>query len=127
MTQSPGHRKFPDHRIVETRVPHRMQAIVNGEVVADSADVIRLEEDRHPVRFYFPRADVRMDRLERTQTATECPFKGTARYFSLKTAGHTLPDAVWTYEEPYDEMQGIKDRLAFYEDQFTQIQVVAKA
>ena len=63
------------------------------------------------MRYYFPRKDVRMDKLERSATTTECPFKGHASYYSL--AGG--PDnAVWSYERPYDEVAIIKDRLAFY-------------
>jgi uncharacterized protein (DUF427 family) len=123
MSKSPGHRKWPDHKVRERHLSEPMRVEINGEVVAESSDVIALEEDDHPVRFYFPRTDVRMDKLERTQTTTQCPFKGTAHYYSLRTEGEELDDAVWTYEEPYEEHLELKDRLAFYDDKLPAIDV----
>jgi hypothetical protein len=49
--------------------------------------------------------------LVRTSHQTYCPFKGHACYFSLINGPE---NAVWSYEQPYDEMMVIKDRLAFY-------------
>jgi uncharacterized protein (DUF427 family) len=122
---SPGHRKFPEHEVRETHLDDRFRVEVNGEILAESNDVIRVEEDDHPTRYYFPRADVKMDRLERTEKTTECPFKGTAHYFDLKVSGRKLENAVWTYEEPYDEHQDLKDRVAFYDDKLPEIHVRA--
>lgn len=123
MSKSPGHEKWPDHKITEHAVDQRVTVEVDGEVIADSRAVIELREDKHPVRYYFPRADVRMDKLERSPTTTTCPFKGLAHYFHLNVAGRRLDDAVWTYETPYDEHPGIKDRLAFYDDKHGEIHV----
>ena len=66
-----------------------------------------------PVVYYIPRKDVKMDRLVRTSHRTHCPFKGDASYFSFKSGPE---NAVWSYEQPYDEMTFIKDLLAFYPD-----------
>ena len=123
MSRSPGHQKWPHHQVSEQPVRERVTVELDGELLADSRDVIRVEEDNHPVRFYFPRGDVRMQRLERSTSTSECPFKGVARYFNLNAGTEPLKDAVWTYETPYDEHQTLQNRLAFYDDKYRQIRV----
>ena len=127
MSKSPGHQKWPEHKVLETPIGGRVTVELNGKVLADSRHVIRVDEDGSPARYYFPRNDVNMDQLERTATTSQCPFKGTANYFSLSMAGGDnggrLDDAVWTYEEPFDEHQALKDRLAFYDDKYRNIHV----
>lgn len=121
--KSPGHQKWPDHAVREKRMDERVRVEVHGEVVADSSDVIAVEEDNYPRRYYFPRSDVRMDKLERTSTTTHCPFKGEAPYFALTDGDKRLEDVVWTYEDPYDEHLGLKERVAFYDDRAPEIRV----
>ncbi|HEV2269076.1 MAG TPA: DUF427 domain-containing protein [Steroidobacteraceae bacterium] len=127
MSKSPGHQKWPEHKVLETPIGGRVTVELNGKILADSRHVIRVDEDGSPARYYFPRADVSMDKLERTATTSQCPFKGTANYFSLATdsgeRGGKLDDAVWTYEDPFEEHQSLKDRLAFYDDKYRNIHV----
>ena len=127
MSKSPGHQKWPEHKVVETQIDKRVTVELNGKVIADSRHAIRVDEDGSPARYYFPRGDVIMDKLQRTAATSQCPFKGTAHYFSLAMDdggnGGKLDDAVWTYEEPFDEHQTLKDMLAFYDDKYRNIHV----
>jgi uncharacterized protein (DUF427 family) len=68
-----------------------------------------------------------MSSLERSDTTTECPFKGKARYFNVRTHSTELHDAVWTYEEPYEEHMDLRERLAFYDDQMPEIEIRTEA
>lgn len=86
-----------------------------GELIAESRDALKLDEGSYPAVYYFPRKDVKMDRLARSTHQTHCPFKGDASYFSVKGGPE---NAVWTYETPFDEMLAIKELLAFYPDKF---------
>jgi len=89
----------------------RVRVTVKGEVLADTREALALKEGDYPVVYYVPRKDVKMERLERTEHRSYCPFKGHASYWSFKGGAE---NAVWSYEDPYDDMLPIKERLAFY-------------
>jgi uncharacterized protein (DUF427 family) len=88
----------------------QVRVLFHGEVIAESADALRLEEGRYPPVFYIPRKDVRMEKLAASAHRTHCPFKGDASYFSLPGADN----AVWSYEAPLEAVAAIRGHLAFY-------------
>ena len=104
----------PDHPITFAAAPGRMRAKYMGHVIADSADVLMLDEARHDPVAYFPRDDVSMEYMGKTDHVTHCPYKGYAGYFTLTMDGAIAENAVWTYEDPYPAMEEIRGRLAFY-------------
>lgn len=111
MTSAPGYREHPEHRITLRPAGVRVQVKAQGEVIADSRDALLLEETGYRPVYYIPRSDVKMERLRRSERRSYCPYKGHASYYSLAGGAE---NAVWSYEEPYDEVSAIKDRLAFY-------------
>jgi uncharacterized protein (DUF427 family) len=97
----------------------RVRVTAGGEVVADSREALAMKEGAYPVVYYFPRKDVRMERLARTGHRSFCPFKGHASYYSIKGGAE---NAIWSYEDPYDDMVAIRERLAFYSDKVDSIE-----
>ena len=113
MNPAPGFKQHPEHQIALSRVGTRVQVTFKGEVIADTREALAMKEGSYPVVYYFPRKDVKMERLEGSSHSTHCPFKGDASYFSLKDGPK---DAVWSYERPFDEMAAIGGYVAFYPD-----------
>lgn len=106
----------PDHPISLEPASKRWRARFAGHVIADTAGAIVLREAAYPPRVYFPRADVDMAYLGRTEHTTHCPYKGDAAYYSVLMDGQLAENAVWTYEQPYAAMQAIDGMLSFYTD-----------
>ncbi|WP_250517136.1 DUF427 domain-containing protein [Caballeronia sp. INDeC2] len=116
--------KVPDsnHPITIERNASRVVVTAGGKVIADTRDALTLREARYPVVLYIPRKDVDMTRLERTDHATYCPYKGDCAYYSIPSAGERGTHAVWTYENPYDAVDAIRDHLAFYPERVDSIE-----
>jgi len=117
---APGWKTYPKHRIATKPAGARVQVTVKGEVIADTRDAVRLDEDGYPAVYYIPRKDVNMERLVRSDHRSTCPFKGEASYYSIVNGP---VNAVWSYEQPYDEMAVIRELLAFYPDKVDSIAV----
>jgi uncharacterized protein (DUF427 family) len=111
-----GFKSNPDYKIAFEPSPRRVRVKFNGEIIADSINAHLLFETRHLPVYYFPRSDVRLDLMAATDHHTFCPYKGTAHYWTIAVAGKVTENAVWGYPDPFDEVAGIKDFVAFYWD-----------
>jgi uncharacterized protein (DUF427 family) len=118
----PGYSKNPQHRVDTGPAGARVRVTFNGEVVADTLNAIKLEESGYPSVYYVPRADVKMECLARTEHRSYCPYKGHASYYTLSAGGRTEQNAVWSYEQPYDEVSSIGEFLAFYPNKVDRIE-----
>jgi uncharacterized protein (DUF427 family) len=111
---APGFRRDPSYRIAVEPFDGIVTVRLGDAVLASSAEALTLREaDRAPV-FYIPFGDIYFEFLKRSATATHCPFKGEASYWSAALADGVTQDVMWAYEQPYDEMLEIGDHGAFY-------------
>ncbi|WP_226779229.1 DUF427 domain-containing protein [Oceaniglobus trochenteri] len=85
-----------------------------GAVIGETEAAQELTEGNGPPVIYFPRADLAMAFLERSDSRTHCPLKGDASYFSVQTKSELIRDAAWSYECPRPGAEGIAGHLAFY-------------
>lgn len=116
MTERPILVPGPDHPITVQLDDSSVTATIDGQQIATSNSTLVLAEAGYPPVRYFPRADVQMSALERTDHTTYCPYKGDAAYFSIRTPEGTLDNVVRTYEQLHDAVATIADHVAFYTD-----------
>lgn len=86
-----------------------MKATWNGQVIAESNQT-KVIEGNH----YFPPESVNQSFLTKTDTTSQCPWKGQAHYYTITVDGQENPDAAWYYPSPSEAALEIKDHVAFW-------------
>ena len=86
-----------------------MKAVWNGHVIAESDDIVTVENNA-----YFPADSVDRAVLRESPTKSTCPWKGLASYYTIVAGGQENPDAAWYYPEPKSAAANIKGRVAFW-------------
>ena len=117
------HARDPYKRVDVCQSSRRVEVMLGGEKVADTRRARFLFETRLPTRYYIPPEDVRMDLLLPSDKSTACPYKGRARYYSVRLGGTLHEDIVWSYPEPIVECPKIKGLLAFFNEKVDEIRV----
>jgi len=106
----------PDHPITVAPARTRWRALFHGHVIADSAEALVLQEASYSPVVYFPREDVALEYMARTDHASHCPYKGDASYYTLRMESEVAENVAWSYESPYPAMSRIANHIAFYPD-----------
>jgi uncharacterized protein (DUF427 family) len=110
------HPRDPYSRVDVVPSSRHVRVVVAGVTVAESSKPTLLFETGLPIRFYLPKVDVRMDLLVPTDTDSHCPYKGTARYWSVQSGDTVVPDIAWSYATPLPESQKVAGLVAFYNE-----------
>jgi uncharacterized protein (DUF427 family) len=110
------HPRNPYTRVDILRSSRTVRVEVAGTVIAESTHPTFLFETNLPRRTYFPKLDVRLDLLDPTNTTSMCPYKGTARYWSVRAGGDVHTDLAWSYDSPFRESAPIAGLVAFYDE-----------
>ena len=95
-----------------------------GAVLGETARALELSEGGYPPVIYFPREDVAMAFLEKTDKVTTCPHKGEASHYSIVTKSTVLRNAAWSYEDPKSGVTDIAGHLAFYPSDTVQVEQI---
>jgi uncharacterized protein (DUF427 family) len=110
------HARDPYKRVDTLHSSRHVQVYVAGELIADSVRPLLLLETLLPVRYYLPYEDFRTELLEGSNAVSTCPYKGEARYWSVRVGDTVEPDLVWSYPHPIPENPKIRDLLSFYNE-----------
>jgi uncharacterized protein (DUF427 family) len=86
----------------------KKQAIWNGQVIAESDDLIQVEGN-----YYFPKESLNNKFLKNSDHNTTCYWKGIASYYTLEVEGKENKDAAWYYPDPKEAARHIINRVAF--------------
>jgi len=85
------------------------RATWNGVVLAQTSHPVLLEGN-----VYFPPDDVRREHLARTRAWSLCPWKGVARYYTVRAGGQVIKNAAWYYPHPSPLARKIRNHVAFW-------------
>jgi len=111
-----AHPRDPYHR-VDVRASSRHVVVRHdGQIVAESNRPKLQFETAVPVRYYLPFADVRIALLAKSETVSECPYKGDGQHWHLRVAGDEVRDAAWSLPHPLPEGFAAAEHICFYPD-----------
>jgi uncharacterized protein (DUF427 family) len=122
VARSDAYEKHPDHTVVVEAHPGRVRVELSGQTVADSERALQVREASYPPVVYVPREDVKAALVEKTDHSTYCPFKGHASYYTIRVGDRVSENAIWSYEDPYDQVADLKDCMAFYPDRVDRLE-----
>ena len=107
-----------DH-ITITKAPGTWVVRAADAVLGETTEALELAEGGYEPVIYFPRGDIAMQFLDKSETTSTCPHKGEASYYSIITGSGAIRDAAWSYETPKAGVAEIAGHLAFYPDKAT--------
>ena len=104
---------YPRPPAVEPTSKH-LRVVLNGVIIADTHNAVRVLETSHPPVYYIPPADIQMQYLAQTTGRSLCEWKGQAWYYSITVGEVRELNAAWFYPEPEPAFASIRDYVAFY-------------
>ncbi|MDT5037319.1 MAG: hypothetical protein QOE03_2504 [Micromonosporaceae bacterium] len=110
------HPRSPYTRVDILASSRHVRVEVDGVTVAESVSPRILFETGLPPRYYLPLSDVRRDLLRGSNTQTQCPYKGTAAYWSMQVNDNLYEDLIWIYRTPLPESQKVAGLACFYNE-----------
>lgn len=110
------HPRDPYHRVDIRQSSRHVRVEIDGQTFAETSRPMVLFETNHPVRYYIPMMDVRMDQLADSETRSGCAYKGFANYYTAGIKDQEHKDIAWSYAFPFAECAKIATHISFYNE-----------
>jgi uncharacterized protein (DUF427 family) len=91
-----------------------IRVVYNGVTIAETRRAKRVLETSHPPVYYVPPEDIRAAHLAEASGSSWCEWKGRATYYDVVVDGRKAESAAWTYHQPSEGFEAIRDHVAFY-------------
>jgi len=120
--RSEAMREHPEHEVITERIHQQVEVWLEGELIAKTDNAIKVKETGYDDVIYIPKNDLtNIDLLKSGDY--DCPFKGHAELYTVKHGARDLENAAWSYEDPFDQVQELKGRVAFYPEKIQEIRI----
>lgn len=86
-----------------------MKATWNGEILAESDEIVMLEGNA-----YFPADSLKQTFFRESSHRSHCGWKGEAHYYDVVVKDNVNPAAAWFYPDPKSAAEEIRGRVAFW-------------
>jgi uncharacterized protein (DUF427 family) len=110
------HARDPSTRVDVVPSERHVRVEVAGQLLAESRRPHALFETTLPTRWYLPVDDVEWQHVEPSDTVSRCPYKGTARYWSVRVGDELHRDLLWSYPDPVVECPRIAGLVSFFNE-----------
>jgi uncharacterized protein (DUF427 family) len=110
--QMQAHARDPHKRVDVAPSSRHVRIEMDGRLLAESRRPLLLFETTLPPRYYLPAEDVAAELLP-SDTVSVCPYKGVARWWSVRLGDRVVDDLVWSYPTPIPENPRIAGLLCF--------------
>ncbi len=110
-----AHARDPYKRVDVAPSSRHVRIERDGRLLAESRRPLLLFETSLPVRYYLPADDVAAELLP-SDTVSVCPYKGVARWWSVRVGDDVVEDLVWSYPTPIPENPRIAGLLCFFDE-----------
>ena len=114
-----AHPRDPYHRFDVQRSSRHVVIHAGDTLIAETTAPAILFETSTPTRFYLPPDAVRTELLVKSETVSQCPYKGDGQHWHVKAEGGRIVDAAWSLTTPMGDALSIPRWFSFYPDKLS--------
>ncbi|OLV16246.1 hypothetical protein BOO71_0012586 [Deinococcus marmoris] len=114
-----AHPRDPYQRVDVQRTSRHVLVRVGDTQIAETLAPAMLFETSLAPRFYLPPDAVRPGFLVKSETVSECPYKGDGQHWHVVVDGQRIADAAWSLTTPLGDALMIPHWFSFYPEKLT--------